>query len=131
MGEPMKIALKPAMPVKQAARQRLAALAAAEKHADGKTNEVEVDGPTLAKSLAEAKSLGFKGHPRALVYHPAHGKPVVYNLEDRQAAAATMLAAAPTQAEKRDVCGLLGPADNTRPAPVPCRGRAERQRAGR
>ena len=101
--EPMKIALKPAMPVKQAARQRLAALAAAEKHADGKTNEVEVDGPTLAKSLAEAKSLGFKGHPKALVYHPAHGKPVVYNLEDKQAAAATMLAAAPTQAAKREV----------------------------
>merc|ERR1711990_1419200 len=39
-----------------------------------KSGEVEVEAHTLKQSLAEAHKMGFKGHPEAIVYHPAHGR---------------------------------------------------------
>jgi len=43
--------------------------------------EVEVVAKTLKQSLAEARKLGFKGEPTAIVYHPAHGAEKTYVLE--------------------------------------------------
>jgi len=80
---PMKEALKALVAQKKMAQERLAAHPAI-AHAAGKGKEVEVDGPTLAQSVAEAHKMGFTGHPEAVVYHPADGKPVMYKLESPQ-----------------------------------------------
>ena len=50
------------------------------------SGEVEVEGSTLKQSLAEARKMGFQGHPQAIVYHPAHGAPATYVLESHKAA---------------------------------------------
>eukprot|EP00960_Hanusia_phi_P076401 768555-Hanusia_phi.AAC.8 len=49
-------------------------------------HEVEVDGRSLQQSLAEARAMGFKGDPEAIVYHPAHGKTAVYERANSMAA---------------------------------------------
>jgi hypothetical protein len=46
-----------------------------------RNGEVEVEAKTLKQSLAEARNMGFKGQPTAIVYHPAHGKEEVYVLK--------------------------------------------------
>ncbi|EKX40563.1 hypothetical protein GUITHDRAFT_154096 [Guillardia theta CCMP2712] len=49
-------------------------------------HEVEVDGKTLQQSLAEARAMGFRGDPEAIVYHPAHGKTAIYQRANSMAA---------------------------------------------
>jgi len=72
------------MPLAQALKQHVAQKKAAVERsamlASGKGG-VEVDAPSLKQSVEEAHAMGFKGSPEAVVYHPAHGKPVIYKLE--------------------------------------------------
>jgi len=81
------------LPLAQALKQHVAQKKAAARtpvhvdmHEDKDNGMMEVDAHTLAQSVAEAHDLGYKGSPEAVVYHPAHGKPVVYKQESEQQA---------------------------------------------
>ena len=71
-------AAKPVAPVAAPRRQVMAEVKPT------KSGEVEVEAQTLKQSLAEAHKMGFKGHPQAIVYHPAHGASETYVLQTKK-----------------------------------------------
>jgi len=63
---------------KQESEQHAQALEQVARPVGGKAQQLEVDAPTLAGSIAKARAMGLHGHPEAIVYHEADGQVHVY-----------------------------------------------------